>query len=127
MKTKFKTGKSLQSNIVTSLAFGLCISFLFIVIFGLMLTQKDVSIKILPVFLILSGVFGTIVSSFIITKKSKLRGILSGLISGAAFSLLFLLIGFIVSGFHFSMKTLIILPVLMIASVITGILTRNLR
>lgn len=127
MRTKFKTGKSLQSSILTGLAVGFCVTCFFVVIFGFILTKKDVSTKILPVFLILSAVFGSILSSFIITRKSKMRGIVSGLISGAAFSVIFIFLGFIFGGFHISLKTLIILPIVILVSVVTGILTKNLR
>ncbi|MCH5197925.1 MAG: TIGR04086 family membrane protein [Oscillospiraceae bacterium] len=127
MRSKTKTQKSPLKSIVAGTCIGIILSLLLISVFAFILTKKDIEIKHLPLFILIAGAIGSLSSSFINTKKLKLRGIFSGLISSLVFSGVYLLICFIASGFSVSLVLLITIPLNTAAGVIGAIISRNLR
>ena len=127
MKTPFRAGKSPILVFVWSAAAGLAASLLLLSLFAYILTKKDVSPSLLPVFLLVSGFFGSLLSAFISTKKTKKRGMIAGVVSGLIFSGVFLLICYVLSGLSGSIKMLLLVPVALVGGLLGGLAAKNLR
>lgn len=127
MRSKTNQAKTPLKSIVTGTCIGLIITTVLISVFAFILTKKDIEIKHLPSFIIISGAIGSFVASFFNTKKLKLRGILSGIISSLVFSGIYLLLCFILSGFSVSLTLFLTIPVNVLTGVIGAIISKNLR
>ena len=106
---------------------GMLAAWIMISLFALLLTKIDVNIKYIPYFLLAAGFAGSWIAAVLSTRKTTMRGIVSGMLSAGVFSCLFLLLCFIICGFHFHLKMFTLLPVDLIGGMLGGILAKNMR
>lgn len=127
MRTKTANQKTPIKSIIIGTFIGIITAAVLISVFAFILTKKDIEIKFLPSFVLISGGLGSLVSSFINTKKLHLRGIISGLISSLVFSGIYIFICFILSGFSASITLFLSFPINIITGIIGAIISKNLR
>ena len=77
------------------------------------------------VFSLAALVVSSLLCGFLSAKRNKLKGVISGSISGFLMCAVIYLITAAASGFSFSYKAIIILPAVIISSVIGAILKKN--
>lgn len=127
MKGKNRAGKSPFLLFATGTLIGLIAAGIWISLFALIITKEDFSSSFLPVFLLIAGFCGSFTASVIITRKTKIRGILSGLISAVIFSFLFMLICICAGKLQLHPKILLLLPVDLVGGMIGGVIAKNMR
>lgn len=118
--------KKLIKQLLLSSFFGvilfLALSCLFSVI---IMKNSDFSDKTL-VFSLVTLIVSSLFCGFLSAKKNKIKGVISGSISGFVMCTLIYLITAAASGFSFSYKAIIILPAVIISSIIGAILKKNI-
>lgn len=78
------------------------------------------------IFSLITLIVSSLLCGFLSAKRNKLKGVISGSISGFVMCAVIYLITAIVSGFSFSYKAIIILPAVIISSIIGAILKKNI-
>lgn len=127
MRTQTKKPKTPIKSIAIGTFIGIITAAVLISVFAFIITKKDIEIKYLPSFVLISGAVGSFISAFINSKKLQLRGIFSGFLSSLIFSGVYLLICFILSGFSVSITLFITVPLNIITGIIGAIISKNLR
>ena len=108
-------------------AFGILFSAALICLFALILTKKDVPVSVLPYILFCIGGIGAFISAFSAARNRSMRGVVSGLISALAFTVIFLPLTFLMSGFAAGPYLLLMPIVHLVCGCIGGIVSRNIR
>lgn len=127
MKQKKQTGKSVVYYYVRGILPSLCISMLLVCALAFITTKKDLPVDILPYLLVAIGGIGSFIYACITAKNRSLRGILNGVLSSFLFSVVYILICLICSGFAVNAFYLIMLAVNLFVGCVGGIIMKNIR
>ncbi len=128
MKTKYKTkNRSLLSAFLTGNCIGLIVFGVFTSIFALILTKKDISNETVRYFLLISEFFAAFASSFYPTRKTKMKGIIAGLINGTIISLILLLLLLTINKLNVTFHTFLTVPLGLIGGAAGGIVASNMK
>ncbi len=127
MNRKHTAGKSPFIFFIKGSAAGILFSAALICLFALILTKKDVSVTALPYILFCIGGIGAFISAFTAAGNRNMRGVVSGMIAALMFTVIFLPLTFLMSGFCFG-PYLLLMPVIhLICGCLGGIVSRNIR
>ena len=117
--------KKLIKQLLLSSFFGVILFLVLSCLFSIIMKNSAFSDKTF-VFSLAALIVSSLFCGFLSAKRNKLKGIISGSISGFIMCAVIYLITAIVSGFFFSYKAIIILPAVIISSVIGAILKKNI-
>ena len=127
MRTTRSTPRAQLAALGIALPCGLLLTFLILAGAALLITKKDINEKYYTPILAAAVCLGGCLTAAVFTGKLKMKGILSGLLSGGCHAALIYLICALFNGGLFSARLLCLLLLSVALSAATGILIRNLR
>ncbi len=114
------------SRIVKGSVFAILLTFVFLLLFSVMLTYTNISEKtITPVVIVITAI-SILIGSSISTKNINKNGILNGGMVGAIYIIfIYILSSIICSGFYLSLKSILMIISAIVAGMIGGIIGVN--
>lgn len=118
--------KKLIKQLLLSSFFGVILFLVLSCLFSLIIMKNSAFSDKTLIFSLSVLIVSSLFCGFLSAKRNKLKGVISGSISGFVMCAVIYLITAVVSGFSFSYKAIIILPAVIISSVIGAILKKNI-
>lgn len=118
--------KKLIKQLLLSSFFGVILFLILSCLFSIVIMKNSAFSDKTFIFSLITLIVSSLLCGFLSAKRNKLKGVISGSISGLVMCAVIYLITAIVSGFSFSYKAIIILPAVVISSVIGAILKKNI-
>lgn len=118
--------KKLIKQLLLSSFFGAILFLILSCLFSIVIMKNSAFSDKTFVFSLAALVVSSLLCGFLSAKRNKLKGVISGSISGFLMCAVIYLITAAASGFSFSYKAIIILPAVIISSVIGAILKKNI-
>lgn len=118
--------KKLIKQLLLSSFFGVILFLILSCLFSIIIMKNSAFSDKTFIFSLITLIVSSLLCGFLSAKRNKLKGVISGSISGLVMCAVIYLITAIVSGFSFSYKAIIILPAVVISSVIGAILKKNI-
>lgn len=118
--------KKLIKQLLLSSFFGVILFLILSCLFSIIIMKNSAFSDKTFIFSLITLIVSSLLCGFLSAKRNKLKGVISGSISGLVMCAIIYLITAIVSGFSFSYKAIIILPAVIISSVIGAILKKNI-
>ena len=118
--------KKLIKQLLLSSFFGVILFLVLSCLFSIVIMKNSAFSDKMFIFSLITLIVSSLFCGFLSAKRNKLKGVISGSISGLIMCGVIYLITAAVSGFSFSYKAIIILPAVIISSVIGAILKKNI-
>lgn len=118
--------KKLIKQLLLSSFFGVILFLILSCLFSIIIMKNSAFSDKTFIFSLAALIVSSLICGFLSAKRNKLKGVISGSISGLIMCAVIYLITAIVSGFSFSYKAIIILPAVIISSIIGAILKKNI-
>lgn len=118
--------KKLIKQLLLSSFFGVILFLILSCLFSIIIMKNSAFSDKTFIFSLITLIVSSLFCGFLSAKRNKLKGVISGSISGFIMCAVIYLITAIVSGFSFSYKAIIILPAVIISSIIGAILKKNI-
>ena len=118
--------KKLIKQLLLSSFFGVILFLILSCLFSIIIMKNSAFSDKTFIFSLITLVVSSLLCGFLSAKRNKLKGVISGSISGFVMCAVIYLITAIVSGFSFSYKAIIILPAVIISSIVGAILKKNI-
>ena len=118
--------KKLIKQLLLSSLFGAILFLVLSCLFSIIIMKNSAFSDKTFIFSLITLIVSSLICGFLSAKRNKLKGVISGSISGLVMCAVIYLITAIGSGFSFSYKAIIILPAVIISSVIGAILKKNI-
>lgn len=118
--------KKLIKQLLLSSFFGVILFLVLSCLFSIIIMKNSAFSDKTFIFSLITLVVSSLFCGFLSAKRNKLKGVISGSISGFVMCAVIYLITAIVSGFSFSYKAIIILPAVIISNIIGAILKKNI-
>lgn len=118
--------KKLIKQLLLSSFFGVILFLILSCLFSIIIMKNSAFSDKMFILSLITLVVSSLLCGFLSAKRNKLKGVISGSISGFVMCAVIYLITAIVSGFSFSYKAIIILPAVIISSIIGAILKKNI-
>lgn len=118
--------KKLIKQLLLSSLFGAILFLVLSCLFSIIIMKNSAFSDKTFIFSLITLVVSSLLCGFLSAKRNKLKGVISGSISGLVMCAVIYLITAIVSGFSFSYKAIIILPAVIISSIVGAILKKNI-
>ncbi len=118
--------KKLIKQLLLSSFFGVILFLTLSCLFSIIIMKSSAFSDKTFIFSLVTLIVSSLLCGFLSAKRNKLKGVISGSISGFVMCAVIYLITAIVSGFSFSYKAIIILPAVIISSIIGAILKKNI-
>ena len=118
--------KKLIKQLLLSSFFGVILFLTLSCLFSIIIMKNSAFSDKTFIFSLITLIVSSLFCGFLSAKRNKLKGVISGSISGFVMCAVIYLITAIVSGFSFSYKAIIILPAVIISSIIGAILKKNI-
>ena len=127
MSRNHTAGKSPIVLFIKGSAVGILFSAALICLFALILTKKDIPVTVLPYVLFCIGGIGAFISAFSAARNRNMRGVVSGLIAALTFTMIFLPLTFLMSGFAAGTYLLLMPIIHLVCGCLGGIVSRNIK
>lgn len=118
--------KKLIKQLLLSSFFGVILFLILSCLFSIIIMKNSAFSDKTFIFSLITLVVSSLLCGFLSAKRNKLKGVISGSISGLVMCAIIYLITAAVSGFSFSYKAIIILPAVIISSIVGAILKKNI-
>ena len=118
--------KKIIKQLLLSSFFGVILFLVLSCLFSIIIMKNSAFSDKTFVFSLAALVVSSLLCGFLSAKSNKLKGVVSGSISGFLMCAVIYLITAAASGFSFSYKAIIILPAVIISSVVGAILKKNI-
>ena len=118
--------KKLIKQLLLSSFFGVILFLILSCLFSIIIMKNSAFSDKTFIFSLITLIVSSLICGFLSAKRNKLKGVISGSISGLVMCAVIYLITAIVSGFSFSYKAIIILPAVIISSIVGAILKKNI-
>ena len=118
--------KKLIKQLLLSSFFGVILFLVLSCLFSIIIMKNSAFSDKTFIFSLITLIVSSLICGFLSAKRNKLKGVISGSISGLVMCAVIYLITAIVSGFSFSYKAIIILPAVIISSIVGAILKKNI-
>ena len=118
--------KKIIKQLLLSSFFGVILFLVLSCLFSIVIMKNSAFSDKTFVFSLAALVVSSLLCGFLSAKSNKLKGVISGSISGFLMCAVIYLITAASSGFSFSYKAIIILPAVIISSIIGAILKKNI-
>lgn len=118
--------KKLIKQLLLSSLFGAILFLVLSCLFSIIIMKNSAFSDKTFIFSLITLIVSSLICGFLSAKRNKLKGVISGSISGLVMCAVIYLITAIVSGFSFSYKAIIILPAVIISSIVGAILKKNI-
>ncbi len=118
--------KKLIKQLLLSSFFGVILFLVLSCLFSLIIMKNSAFSDKTLIFSLSVLIVSSLFCGFLSAKRNKLKGVISGSISGFVMCAVIYLITAVVSGFSFSYKAIIILPAVIISSIVGAILKKNI-
>lgn len=118
--------KKLIKQLLLSSFFGVILFLILSCLFSIIIMKNSAFSDKTFILSLITLVVSSLLCGFLSAKRNKLKGVISGSISGFVMCAIIYLITAAVSGFSFSYKAIIILPAVIISSIIGAILKKNI-
>ena len=108
---------------------GMGISFFLLIdlIAAFVLTKTDLSYPVIRYVMVFGVAFSAALGGFVAKRKNRIKGLVCGLISGAAVLFSAYLLLFIFNGYEMTGEALLMIPAALICGTTGGIISSNLR
>lgn len=114
-------------DFILSIGIGLFFLITLLIMFSMLMINKDIAPKLLPFFMIIASVVSAFVSGFYLSRKIKFRGVIAGFISGLPLLLICLAILTIINKGKINSLPLALFLLTSISGILGGILSANTR
>lgn len=118
--------KKLIKQLLLSSFFGVILFLILSCLFSIIIMKNSAFSDKTFILSLITLIVSSLLCGFLSAKRNKLKGVISGSISGFVMCAIIYLITAAVSGFSFSYKAIIILPAVIISSIIGAILKKNI-
>lgn len=118
--------KKLIKQLLLSSFFGVILFLVLSCLFSVIIMKNSAFSDKTLIFSLSALIVSSLLCGFLSAKKNKIKGVISGSISGFVMCAVIYLITAAASGFSFSYKAIIILPAVIISSIIGAILKKNI-
>lgn len=118
--------KKLIKQLLLSSFFGVILFLTLSCLFSIIIMKSSAFSDKTFIFSLVTLIVSSLLCGFLSAKRNKLKGVISGSISGLVMCAVIYLITAVVSGFSFSYKAIIILPAVIISSIVGAILKKNI-
>ena len=118
--------KKLIKLLLLSSFFGVILFLILSCLFSIIIMKNSAFSDKTFILSLITLIVSSLLCGFLSAKRNKLKGVISGSISGLVMCAVIYLITAVASGFSFSYKAIIILPAVIISSVIGAILKKNI-
>ena len=118
--------KKLIKQLLLSSLFGAILFLVLSCLFSIIIMKNSAFSDKTFIFSLITLIVSSLICGFLSAKRNKLKGVISGSISGFVMCAVIYLITAAVSGFSFSYKAIIILPAVIISSIVGAILKKNI-
>lgn len=118
--------KKLIKQLLLSSFFGVILFLILSCLFSIIIMKNSAFSDKTFIFSLITLIVSSLICGFLSAKRNKLKGVISGSISGLVMCAIIYLITAAVSGFSFSYKAIIILPAVIISSIVGAILKKNI-
>lgn len=118
--------KKLIKQLLLSSLFGAILFLVLSCLFSIIIMKNSAFSDKTFIFSLITLIVSSLICGFLSAKRNKLKGVISGSISGLVMCAIIYLITAAVSGFSFSYKAIIILPAVIISSIVGAILKKNI-
>ena len=118
--------KKLIKQLLLSSLFGAILFLVLSCLFSIIIMKNSAFSDKTFIFSLITLIVSSLICGFLSAKRNKLKGVISGSISGLVMCAVIYLITAIGSGFSFSYKAIIILPAVIISSIVGAILKKNI-
>lgn len=118
--------KKLIKQLLLSSFFGVILFLILSCLFSIIIMKNSAFSDKTFIFSLITLIVSSLLCGFLSAKRNKLKGVISGSISGLVMCAVIYLITAVASGFSFSYKAIIILPAVVISSIIGAILKKNI-
>lgn len=118
--------KKLIKQLLLSSFFGVILFLILSCLFSIIIMKNSAFSDKTFIFSLITLIVSSLLCGFLSAKRNKLKGVISGSISGFVMCAVIYLITAVASGFSFSYKAIIILPAVVISSIIGAILKKNI-
>lgn len=118
--------KKLIKQLLLSSFFGVILFLILSCLFSIIIMKNSAFSDKTFIFSLITLIVSSLLCGFLSAKRNKVKGVISGSISGFVMCAVIYLITAVASGFSFSYKAIIILPAVIISSIIGAILKKNI-
>ena len=118
--------KKLIKQLLLSSFFGVILFLVLSSLFSIIIMKNSAFSDKTFIFSLITLIVSSLFCGFLSAKRNKLKGVISGSISGFIMCAVIYLITAVASGFSFSYKAIIILPAVIISSIVGAILKKNI-
>lgn len=118
--------KKLIKQLLLSSFFGVILFLVLSCLFSIIIMKNSAFSDKTFIFSLITLIVSSLLCGFLSAKRNKLKGVISGSISGLVMCAVIYLITAVASGFSFSYKAIIILPAVIISSIVGAILKKNI-
>lgn len=118
--------KKLIKQLLLSSFFGVILFLILSCLFSIIIMKNSAFSDKTFILSLITLIVSSLLCGFLSAKRNKLKGVISGSISGFVMCAVIYLITAVASGFSFSYKAIIILPAVIISSIIGAILKKNI-
>ncbi len=118
--------KKIIKQLLLSSFFGVILFLVLSCLFSVIIMKNSAFSDKTLIFSLSALIVSSLLCGFLSAKKNKIKGVISGSISGFVMCAVIYLITAAASGFSFSYKAIIILPAVIISSIIGAILKKNI-
>lgn len=118
--------KKLIKQLLLSSLFGVILFLVLSCLFSVIIMKNSAFSDKTLIFSLSALIVSSLFCGFLSAKRNKLKGVISGSISGFVMCAVIYLITAAASGFSFSYKAIIILPAVIISSIVGAILKKNI-
>ena len=118
--------KKLIKQLLLSSFFGVILFLILSCLFSIIIMKNSAFSDKTFIFSLITLIVSSLLCGFLSAKRNKIKGVISGSISGFVMCAVIYLITAVVSGFSFSYKAIIILPAVIISSIVGAILKKNI-
>ncbi len=118
--------KKLIKQLLLSSFFGVILFLILSCLFSIIIMKNSAFSDKTFIFSLITLIVSSLLCGFLSAKRNKVKGVISGSISGFVMCAVIYLITAVASRFSFSYKAIIILPAVIISSIIGAILKKNI-
>lgn len=118
--------KKLIKQLLLSSFFGVILFLILSCLFSIIIMKNSAFSDKTFIFSLITLIVSSLLCGFLSAKRNKLKGVISGSISGFVMCAVIYLITAVASEFSFSYKAIIILPAVIISSIVGAILKKNI-
>ncbi len=126
MKQRKRAGKSIVYYYLKGMLLSLAVSTILVCVLAFITTKKEIPGEILPYFLVCFGGVGSFVYACATAKNHHIRGIVNGVLSSLIFSVVYIAVCLVCSGFSINMIYLIMLAVDLFFGCTGSIIMKNI-